>query len=79
MITVWIVLGVLAVLIIATVIDNRRRRRQQESTLLPGISRSARRQVLRDQRAQGRTAQAKYEAEHPYMNNGGGDGGAGGI
>ena len=76
MITVWIVLGVLAVLIIATVVDNRRRSRQQEATLPPEISRSVRKEVLRDQRAQRRAAQAKYVAEHPYMNNGGSDGGS---
>jgi hypothetical protein len=76
MLTIWIVLGVLAVLIIATMVDNRRRRSVREATLPPGISRSARREVLCDQRAQDRKAQAKYEAEHPYMNNGsGGDGG----
>ena len=75
MVTVWIVLGVLAVLIILTVIDNKRRRPLREATLPPEISRSARREVLRDQRAQERRAQAQFKAEHPYLHNSGGDGG----
>ena len=42
MVTIRIVLGLLAVLIVATVIDNKRRRSVREATLPPGISRSAR-------------------------------------
>ena len=75
MVTIRIVLGLLAVLIVATVIDNKRRRSVREATLPPGISRSARRGILREQRAQDRAAQARYAAEHPYLNNSGGDGG----
>ena len=76
MITVWIVLGLLVVLIIAALVDNRRRRSVLEATLRPGITRSQRRAVLREQRAHDRLAKARYAAEHPYLNNvGGGDGG----
>ena len=76
MVTVWIVVALLAVLIVATVLDNRRRRSVLQANLPPGLSRTARRKVLRDQRAENRAAQARYAAEHPYFNNAGDGGGA---
>ena len=76
MVTVWIIVPLLAVLIVATVLDNRRRRSVLQATLPPGLSRTARRKILRDQRAQNRAAQARFAAEHPYLNNVGDGGGA---
>jgi hypothetical protein len=75
MITVCILL---AVLVVAAVFDNRRRRGVLEANLPPGLSRAARRRILRDQRAPDRAAQARYAAELPYVSNIG-DGGAGGF
>ena len=76
MVTIWIVAALLAVLIVATVLDNRRRRSVLQATLPPGRTRSGRRKILRDQRAQNRSAQARFAAEHPYLNNAGDGGGA---
>ena len=76
MVTVWIVVALLAVLIVAIVLDDRRGRSVPQSTLPPGLSRTARRKALRDQRAQNRAAQARFAAEHPYLNNAGDGGGA---
>ena len=76
MVTVWIVVALLAVLIVATVPDNRRRRSDLQATLPPGLTRTARRKILRNQRAQNRAAQARFAAEHPYLNNAGDGGGA---
>ena len=76
MVTAWIVVALLAVLIVATVLDNGRRRSALQATPPPGLSRTARRKVLRDQRAQNRAAQARFVAEHPYLNNAGDGGGA---
>ncbi len=78
MATVLIVVGLLAVLILALMVDDRRRRGVREATLRRGLSRAARREILREQRAQDRRAQAQYKAERPYFNNLG-DGGAGGF
>ena len=69
MVTVLIFVGLLAALIVAAVLDNKRRRNVREATLRPGLSRAARREVLRDQRAQDRAAQALHAAERPYFNN----------
>lgn len=71
----WIVIGLFVVLIAAALYDTRRRRRVLEANLRPGISRGARRTILREQREQRRAAQAKFNAEHPYMLSGGSDGG----
>ena len=76
MVTVWIVAALLAVLIIATVLDSRRRRSVLQATLPPGLTRTGRRKVLRDQRAQNHAGQARFAAEHPYLNNAGDGGGA---
>ena len=76
MVTVWIVVALLAVLIVSTVLDNRRRRSVLQATLPPGLSRTARRKILRDQRAQNRAVQARFAAEPPYLNNAGDGGGA---
>jgi hypothetical protein len=78
MITVCIFVALLAVLVVAAVLDNRRRRGVLEANLPPGLSRAARRRILRDQRAPDRAAQARYAAELPYVSNIG-DGGAGGF
>lgn len=75
MVTARIVLGLLAALLIAAVLDTRRRRRVLEANLPAGVSRAARRKILREQRAQDRAAHARYTAEHPYLHGGGGDGG----
>jgi hypothetical protein len=77
MITFWIVLGLLAVLLVAAAYDTRRRRSVLEANLPAGISRAARRKILREQRAQARAEQARYNAEHPYMHGGGGGDGGG--
>ena len=72
--TILFVVGLFAVLISAVVIQNKRRRVVREATLNPGITRGGRREVLREQLAQDRKAQAQYKAERPYYNNiGGGD------
>ena len=71
----WIVIGLFVVLVVAALYDTRRRRGALEANLRPGISRGARRTILREQRAQRRAAQAKFNAEHPYMLIGGSDGG----
>ena len=75
MVTVWIVLGLLAVLIIAVVYDTKRRRGILEATLPPGVSRASRRRILRDQHAKDRATRARYTAEHPYLHGGGDNGG----
>jgi hypothetical protein len=75
MVAVWIVVGLLAVLIIAAVYDTKRRRADLEATLPPGVSRASRRRIIREQRAQDRATRARYTAEHPYLHGGGGDGG----
>ena len=75
MMTVWIVVACLVVLIVAAVVDNKRRRTVLEATLPPGLTRTARRRILRDQQAQNRAGQARYAAEHPYFNNAGDGGG----
>jgi len=75
MIAVWIVLGLLAVLIIAAIYDTKRRRGVLEATLPPGVPRASRRRIVREQRAQDRAIRAQYRAEHPYLHDGGGDGG----
>ena len=77
MVIVWIALGLLAVLLIAAVYDTKRRRRVLEATLPAGVSRAARRKILRDQSAQDRAVRARYTAEHPYLHGSGGD--AGGL
>ena len=71
----WIVIGLLGLLVVAGLYDTKRRRRVLEANLRPGISRGARRTILREQRVQKRAAQAKFNAEHPYMLGGGSDGG----
>jgi hypothetical protein len=78
MITTWIVVGLLAVSVIATIYDTKKRRGVLEATLPGGTTRAARRTIMREQRAQKRAAHARYVAEHPYLHGGGG-GDAGGI
>jgi hypothetical protein len=56
MVTVWIVVGLLAGLLIAAVYDTRRRRPVLEANLPAGILRAARRKILREQRARGPAA-----------------------
>ena len=75
MVTVWIVLGLLAVLIVAAVYDTKRRRGILEATLPPGVPRASRRRILREQRAKDRATRARYTAEHPYLHGGGDNGG----
>jgi hypothetical protein len=77
MITLWVFLGLLAVVIIAAVYSTMRRRSDLEATLPPDLPRAARRRIIREQRAQDRAARARYTAEHPYLHGGGGD--AGGL
>ena len=67
----WIVIGLFTVLLLAGAYDTRRRRQVLEANLPAGISRAARRTILREQRAENRAAQAKFNAEHPYMHGGG--------
>jgi len=71
----WIAIGLLVVLVIVGFYDTRRRRRVLEANLPAGIPRGARRTILREQRVQRRAAQAKFNAEHPYMLGGASDGG----
>jgi len=75
MVAVWIAIGLLVVLVVAVFYDTRRRRRVLEGNLQAGISRGARRTILREQRAQERSTQAEFNAKHPYMLGGGSDGG----
>ena len=70
-----IAIGLLFVLVVAGVYDMRRRRRVLNVDLPAGIPRGARRTILREQRAQRRAAQARFNAEHPYMLGGASDGG----
>ena len=46
-----------------------------EANLPVGISRRVRRKILLEQRAEKRAAEAKFNAEHPYMLGEGSDGG----
>jgi hypothetical protein len=71
----WIVIGVFVVLVVAALYDTKRRRQVLEANVRPGISRGARRTILREQREQRRAAQAKFNAEHRYMLGGASDGG----
>ena len=51
-------LGLLAVLVMATVYDTRRRRRVLDANLPAGVSRAVRRRILREQRTQDRATRA---------------------
>lgn len=62
MLTVWIVVGLLAALLLAAVYDTRRRRPVLEANLPAGVSRAARRKILREQRAQGPAAPTTTQA-----------------
>ena len=78
MVAGWVAIGILVVLVVLVVAgfyDTRRRRQVLEANLPAGIPRGTRRTILREQRAQKRAAQARYNAEHPYMLGGGSDGG----
>jgi len=79
------VVGVLALLGAAAVVDHLRRRSLLEATLPPGISRANRRVIIRAGRKERRIADAQYQATHAGFDGGGGcqsmsvsDGGGGG-
>jgi hypothetical protein len=75
MVTFWIILGLLAVLLVAAAYDTRRRRQVLQANLPAGASRVVRRKILRQQRTQARAEQSRYTAGHPYMHGGGDVGG----
>ena len=75
MVAGWIETGLFVVLVGAALYGTRRRRQVLEANLRPGISRGARRTILREQRDEKRAAQAEFNAGHPHMLSVGSDGG----
>ena len=83
MVVMSIVVGVVALLGLAAVVDHHRRRSVLEATMPTGITRANRRVIIRTGRQERRLADAQYQATHQgfggggeFQAMGGGDGGS---
>ena len=83
MVVMSIVVGVVALLGVAAVVDQHRRRAVLEATIPAGRTRANRRVMIRTARQEQRAADAQYQATHQgfggggeFQAMGGGDGGS---
>ena len=74
MVVVLVVVSLVVLLVLAALYEEHRRRSVLEATIPVGMTRSARRKILRAHGVRVRSAQLQYEAQHRYFGGFGGGG-----